>query len=401
MCQFPFDMADPIDLHELTRLSGYQLVLLNSEYSKRWFSKLLNDSISHLVEPPPPDRMIFTGRPTGGLEVLTPRVLASVRTRLARALRETTRRKVLVNRSHLAQIAQLSPFEKEVHRMMPHLGHDMDRLRAAVTGLRLPSLEVLYPAVDAVVGDAAEKIPGPGVGGGEGERSAEENRTRPLGSRSWRRGAPRCIVLVGRIFEGRQSKGHTVALRAIEELARMRRARDNTTSHGGGGSESGDVELHFVGQLQHGNEAFLEELRSWAYKLRYGATVHFHVSAPNRVLRRVMESCHLQWHCTGIDVRLDPASFEHFGISIVESMAAGLIPVVVNDGGGAEIVGSSGDFGVAVADEIELVGETHRIMNLDPEVARATSMRVRQRAENFTRKAFNARLAALLSRFSE
>ena len=66
MCQFPFDMADPIDLHELTRLSGYQLVLLNSEYSKRWFSKLLNDSISHLVEPPPPDRMIFTGRPTGG-----------------------------------------------------------------------------------------------------------------------------------------------------------------------------------------------------------------------------------------------------------------------------------------------------------------------------------------------
>ena len=82
-------------------------------------------------------------------------------------------------------------------------------------------------------------------------------------------------------------------------------------------------------------------------------------------------------------------------------MAAGLIPVVVNDGGGAEIVGSSGDFGVAVADEIELVGETHRIMNLDPEVARATSMRVRQRAENFTRKAFNARLAALLSRFSE
>ena len=66
-------------------------------------------------------------------------------------------------------------------------------------------------------------------------------------------------------------------------------------------------------------------------------------------------------HLTGIDAPpTDPASFEHFGISIVESMLAGLIPVVLRTGGGRESVeGGLGDsVGATVSDVATLVRTT-------------------------------------------
>lgn len=50
----------------------------------------------------------------------------------------------------------------------------------------------------------------------------------------------------------------------------------------------------------------------------------------------------IYWHATGfgIDEQLSPERVEHFGISTVEAMAAGCLPVVIDKGGQPEILGT-------------------------------------------------------------
>lgn len=46
------------------------------------------------------------------------------------------------------------------------------------------------------------------------------------------------------------------------------------------------------------------------------------------------------WHATGYgeDITVSPVKFEHFGITTVEAMASGCVPIVINGGGQSEIV---------------------------------------------------------------
>ena len=48
----------------------------------------------------------------------------------------------------------------------------------------------------------------------------------------------------------------------------------------------------------------------------------------------------IYWHATGLGESplSTPSRFEHFGISVVEAMAAGVVPIVVEKGGPSEIV---------------------------------------------------------------
>ncbi len=50
----------------------------------------------------------------------------------------------------------------------------------------------------------------------------------------------------------------------------------------------------------------------------------------------------IYWHATGfeIDEKLEPEKVEHFGITTIEAMAAGAVPVVLGKGGQVEILGT-------------------------------------------------------------
>ncbi len=124
------------------------------------------------------------------------------------------------------------------------------------------------------------------------------------------------IILVGRLFSGRQSKGHGVAIKMF---------CDSLMSFP-------DTHLHLVGQLVTGHEDYLKNLR----RLAECATgrIQFHVSTPSERLIQLYAKSRVLWHLTGIDTSTvkDPASLEHFGISIVEGMSAGVVPVVWHGG---------------------------------------------------------------------
>jgi len=58
------------------------------------------------------------------------------------------------------------------------------------------------------------------------------------------------------------------------------------------------------------------------------------------ILRKYYGESKIYWHATGFgeDEIKHPERMEHFGIVVVEAMAAGCVPVVINQGGIPEIV---------------------------------------------------------------
>ncbi len=83
--------------------------------------------------------------------------------------------------------------------------------------------------------------------------------------------------------------------------------------------------------------------RDYALQVRrdaIGLPVDVHVNAAGDVVERLLGEASLYWHGAGLgeDAERHPERFEHFGISVVEAMAAGAVPLVFGAAGPAEIV---------------------------------------------------------------
>lgn len=94
-----------------------------------------------------------------------------------------------------------------------------------------------------------------------------------------------------------------------------------------------DWSLHLVGSAGEGDEKYLDQLRN----LAKGVPVKFYPNLKYDHLRKLYGQSSIYWHAAGFG-ETDPTKMEHFGISTVEAMAAGSVPVVVNKGGLTEIV---------------------------------------------------------------
>jgi glycosyltransferase involved in cell wall biosynthesis len=101
-----------------------------------------------------------------------------------------------------------------------------------------------------------------------------------------------------------------------------------------------DWELHLVGRVGPTNEdaAFVEWLRNAA--LSY--PVHIRPDIEFNELQRLYQQSSIYWHATGFGTfeAIQPGRQEHFGISIIEAMSAGVVPIVLNKGGPREIIKS-------------------------------------------------------------
>ncbi len=91
--------------------------------------------------------------------------------------------------------------------------------------------------------------------------------------------------------------------------------------------------LVLAGGCLETDRAYVEMLKQQAK----GYPIEFMVNCSFKTLKMLYETANIYWHAAGFG-ETRPENMEHFGITTVEAMAAGSIPVVYNAGGQPEIV---------------------------------------------------------------
>lgn len=127
------------------------------------------------------------------------------------------------------------------------------------------------------------------------------------------------IISVGRFFSYDRSKKHQLMIETFKKLV------DQHHPEG--------WDLCLVGGMSEGDREYVEGLK----KMSGGYPVDFYPNASRTDLATLYGQSSIYWHAKGFGER-DPKTYEHFGISTVEAMAAGCVPIVVNLGGQREIV---------------------------------------------------------------
>jgi hypothetical protein len=153
-------------------------------------------------------------------------------------------------------------------------------------------------------------------------------------------------------------------------------------------------ELHLVGGCAPEDHDYLESVRSAAE----GLPVQVHVDASGAELDSLYSSASIFWHAAGLDedLEVDPVRAEHFGITTVEAMSAGVVPVVYAAGGQPEIVREGVD-GRVFTDRDEWATATMALVD-DPDLRREMGAAARERARDFGRSRFADRIRELLLR---
>jgi glycosyltransferase involved in cell wall biosynthesis len=151
------------------------------------------------------------------------------------------------------------------------------------------------------------------------------------------------ILAVGRFFRGGHSKNQHVLLEALAGLD----APGWRLVLAGGGDDPG----------------YVEEIRRRAD----GLPAELRVDVPRDELLELYSRAALFWHAAGHgqDERRHPERLEHFGITTVEAMAHGAVPLVFPAGGPAEVV-EDGRTGVWWRSPAELAVRTKDLIEDEP-----------------------------------
>lgn len=188
------------------------------------------------------------------------------------------------------------------------------------------------------------------------------------------------MVAVGRFFAPRSGhcKRQLELVRAFRQLVRD--------------SGAPGWRLVLLGGCDPEHRDYLSAVRREAV----GLPVEVRPNAPGALVRELLGKASLCWHGAGLgqDVERHPERAEHFGISVVEAMSAGAVPVVVGVGGPAGTV-EDGVSGLHVLDLDGFAAATRRLL-ADPPLLERLAEGARRRATEFHAPAFRARVGELL-----
>lgn len=131
-------------------------------------------------------------------------------------------------------------------------------------------------------------------------------------------------------------------------------------------------------------------------KTAEGFPIEFLVNKNNSQLWDIYSKAKIYWHASGFGENLEihPEYAEHFGISTVEAMGAGAVPVVINAGGQKEIV-NDGKNGFLWNTLDELIDKT-KILIRDQNLWNRMSNEARKRAKFFAGSRFCSDLRKIL-----
>lgn len=127
------------------------------------------------------------------------------------------------------------------------------------------------------------------------------------------------ILSVGRFFSFLKDKKHELLIKAFKNIYKAKNIKEWS--------------LNLVGSAGEGDKVYIEELK----KLSDGLPINFFPNLGYEDLIKLYGESSIYWHAMGYGEE-DPTKMEHFGISTVEAMAGGCVPIVINKGGQLEIV---------------------------------------------------------------
>lgn len=171
------------------------------------------------------------------------------------------------------------------------------------------------------------------------------------------------IISVGRFAADTKSKKHEVLIEAFKKLNEK------------------EWSLYLVGGVMEGHEGYLRELK----KIAKGFNIIFHNNMAFGDLAKLYGESQIYWHAAGFG-ETDPTKMEHFGISTVEAMASGCVPVVINLGGQKEIV-QNGKSGFLWNSPQEMIEITTKLM-ADKNLWGKVSKEALNRSKMFSKEKF-------------
>jgi glycosyltransferase involved in cell wall biosynthesis len=150
-------------------------------------------------------------------------------------------------------------------------------------------------------------------------------------------------------------------------------------------------ELHLVGGLSDlpADQDFADAVRRNAL----GAPIHLHLNCELAELSALYRCAKIFWHATGFGEEENdaPEKMEHFGITTVEAMSYGAVPIVIRRGGQIEII-SDGLDGFLWETEEECVSQTRRLIE-DDALRAKTALAAVRKSGSFSVERFQTSIA--------
>jgi len=187
------------------------------------------------------------------------------------------------------------------------------------------------------------------------------------------------ILTVGRFFVGGHNKKQLFLIETFKKL------HDHFLQ---------DWEFYLIGGVTNNRRdlGFVNR----CIKETKGYPIHIHTNISYQQLKAHYRNSKIFWLATGFgeDKTTHPEKLEHFGISTVEAMASGCVPIVFGEGGQLEIVRHGTD-GFLWKDPNELEHFTTKVAN-DTKLLQSMSDAAMERSKEFGLKNFEVSLKDIL-----
>ena len=191
------------------------------------------------------------------------------------------------------------------------------------------------------------------------------------------------ILYVGRFSNLVQSKGQDILINAFKEFCTGEKFNDVKLDN---------WKLILAGGTEVGVSDGLKSLKD----LSKGFPIEFIENPKYSELCNLYGRARFFWSASGFgaDEENNPEKLEHFGITTVEAMAGGAVPIVYNGGGQREIVKNNVN-GILWSNQSDLVGETKKLIN-DTKISFAMSKESRASAEKFSYERFKEKIISII-----
>ena len=154
-----------------------------------------------------------------------------------------------------------------------------------------------------------------------------------------------------------------------------------------------DWKLVLAGGVEVGVDDYVDKLK----KASRGYPIKVVESPSLKEIKGLYGRAKIFWSATGfgVDENKEPKRVEHFGITTVESMAAGCVPLVFSAGGHKEIV-VDGESGFLWRRSGDLLNKTKKIID-DKKLLRALSLKAREDSKIYEIDRFDAEVGKVIA----